>query len=148
MSADPTDAGRKLERLEEILLGYVEAAQTGAVPDRQTLLARHPEFAQDIVEFLASYDQVNRLAAPLREGDPPRPRLEAPRLSPRNGNGTKSEPPSNLAVPPDIGQLGDYRLLREIGRGGMGIVYEAEQISLRRRVALKVLPFAAGVDAR
>jgi len=44
--------------------------------------------------------------------------------------------------------LGDFRLLREIGRGGMGIVYEAEQVSLKRRVALKVLPFAATFDSR
>jgi len=44
--------------------------------------------------------------------------------------------------------LGDYRLIREIGRGGMGIVYEAEQLSLRRRVALKVLPLAAALDPR
>src|SRR5262245_20899965 len=46
------------------------------------------------------------------------------------------------------GVLGDFRILREVGRGGMGIVFEAEQVSLARRVALKVLPFAATMDPR
>src|SRR5262249_31708625 len=48
----------------------------------------------------------------------------------------------------ELGQLGDFNLIREIGRGGMGVVYEAQQISLRRRVALKTLPFMGGADRR
>src|SRR5262249_38938187 len=59
----------------------------------------------------------------------------------------RSSPPDR-GLGPELGELGDFRLVREVGRGGMGVVYEADQLSLRRRVALKVLPFAAALDAR
>jgi serine/threonine protein kinase len=54
-------------------------------------------------------------------------------------------PPPEEEIP---AALGDFRIIREVGRGGMGVVYEAEQLSLKRRVALKVLPFAATMDPR
>src|SRR5713226_7676490 len=72
MTNEPIESTEQQERLQEILLGYVEAAQAGMAPERATFLAAHPEFAAEIVEFLASYDKLNRLAAPLRESDSPR----------------------------------------------------------------------------
>ncbi len=142
-------SARHQEELQEILLEYVEAAQTGCAPERAQFLQDHPEFATDLTEFLAHYQQINRLASPLRDSAvrcagwelldsvlQPTPPTE------RTGSSRTSDQIR------DLGQLGDYRLLREIGCGGMGIVYEAEQISLRRKVALKILPFAAGSDSR
>jgi serine/threonine protein kinase len=139
---NPTEnaAPERDERLAEILLGYVEAVEAGQAPDRRDLLARHPEFADELREFFAGRDQVELLAAPLRAAAG----LSASRRAP------STEAPQSAAAGPaeELGQIGDFRLLREVGRGGMGVVYEAEQFSLNRRVALKVLPFAAALDPR
>src|SRR5262245_59388108 len=112
-----------------ILEEYLAQLERGAAIAPEELLARHPEHAAALHEYLASLDFLHRAALNLRSAP------EAPRQP--------------VAAPAEeLGQLGDFRLVREIGRGGMGIVYEAVQISLGRRVALKVLPFAAALDAK
>jgi serine/threonine protein kinase len=142
MTRDPTNESDRDGLLNEILLEYVEAVESGRAPKRWQFLEAHPEFRSELEEFFASHDAVERFAAPLRDApaESGGTGKEAIRVSP-----TAHVPSTS---PSELGQLGDFRLLREIGRGGMGVVYEAEQISLRRRVALKVLPFAAAIDPR
>jgi hypothetical protein len=130
MTQDPPDHRGDETRLHAALLAYVEARQAGQDPDRGRLLAANPQIRHELEEFFAADSEMERLAAPLRIAE-------------------SFNPQSAIRNPPsDLGRLGDFRLLREIGRGGMGVVYEAEQVSLRRRVALKVLPFAAALDPR
>ena len=65
----------------------------------------------------------------------------------RHPSASRVPPRSDARVGVQAGTpIGDFHIIREIGRGGMGIIYEATQLSLGRRVALKVLPFAAGLD--
>src|SRR5579883_1179954 len=135
------------DRLNEILLGYVEAIERGEMPDRDRLLDSYPEYASALIAFFATRDRLDRIAAPLRAAVGSTAqwnRVRYPRHIGDHPTGVSSDP---LQVS-DVGRVGDFRLLREVGRGGMGIVYEAEQVSLRRRVALKVLPFAAAIDPR
>ena len=70
----------------------------------------------------------------------------SPLASPLSGNLPRIA--GNVNDPVSANPLGDFQIVQEIGRGGMGIVYEAIQLSLGRRVALKVLPFAATFDAK
>jgi tRNA A-37 threonylcarbamoyl transferase component Bud32 len=119
----PPPATARDDRLNAVLLAYLEACEAGHEPDRAAWLAAHPDLGDELAEFLAGRDEIERLAGAGRAHPPP-------------------------AAGEGLGRLGDFRLIREVGRGGMGIVYEAEQVSLRRRVALKVLPFAAAVDQR
>jgi serine/threonine-protein kinase len=101
--------------------------QAGEPVDVEALVQRHPEHGERIRQLL--------------------PTLEAlARLGPSLGPECSGLVPSSSEVAPET--LGDFRIFREVGRGGMGVVYEAEQMSLNRRVALKVLPFAATMDPR
>jgi serine/threonine protein kinase len=130
MTNDPADSLNSDEGLGAVLAACIEAIDRGDT-DPQTFLARYPSYAAELREFFAGEERAQRLAAPLR------PVIQA----------TQAPSAFGMAdVPPD--RLGDFRILREVGRGGMGIVYEAEQVSLGRKVALKVLPFAATLDAR
>jgi tetratricopeptide (TPR) repeat protein len=117
-------------RLVAAMEEYMDALEAGDCPDRQAFLARHADIAAALAPCL---DGVSLL------------RAGAPRMLPSTTDGSS---PGGRAEPPHEGTLGDFRLVREIGRGGMGVVYEAVQISLGRPVALKVLPFAAALDAR
>ncbi len=150
MSTDLTPASAREQRLNDVLLDYVEMWEAGREPNREQMLAAHPGLRAELEAFMASHDELERLAAPLRGAAPASPGGEtvSPGPDPRRQPVGGADPAAASAPPPAIGQLGDFRLLREVGRGGMGVVYEAEQISLRRRVALKVLPFAAAIDAR
>jgi serine/threonine protein kinase/Flp pilus assembly protein TadD len=161
MDVSPAASDRE-QHFNDVVADYLEAADAGRAEDRHQLLKRHPELAAELEQFLAEQDQVRQLAAPLRAFV----QAASPGLSAAHTGQLRSLLPAMQAiaaldrsagkgdaVPGDAldgsqAMLGDFRIVREIGRGGMGIVYEAEQVSLGRRVALKVLPFAGVLDPR
>ncbi len=129
----PNDPTMSHDSLDGIIAAYLLAVESGDVPNRQELLDRHPEHADALRAFFADLDRMDRVASPLRLADG----MEATSAADADGH----------AVPPTIRYFGDYELLEEVARGGMGVVYKARQVSLNRLVALKMIlagSFASG----
>jgi WD40 repeat protein/serine/threonine protein kinase len=100
--------------------------RAGERPALQEYLDRYPELADDIRELFPAMVEMEQVKEDHEEA-----------------HEQTAAPPA-----PALQQLGDFRILREVGKGGMGIVYEAEQVSLGRHVALKVVPRSLLLDAR
>src|SRR5215469_10409447 len=114
-------------RFEELAEEFAARFRRGERPGLQEYIDRCPDLAEEIREMFPALVEVER----VKEDRPARP-----------------EAAEAAAAQPALGQVGDYRVLREVGRGGMGVVYEAEQVSLGRRVALKVLPRQVSQDLK
>lgn len=119
------EVNSKSQVIADLAEEFVERYRRGERPPVSEYTAKHPELAEEIQEFISALVMVENLA-PLDDG-------------------SADTPAAGSAAKPK--QLGDYRIIREAGRGGMGVVYEAEQISLGRHVALKVLPQQVLLDA-
>ena len=125
----PTEiAGGDDPRIAQVVEEYLAALEKGDCPNREKFLSRHADMADALGECLDALEFVHVTAGQLQ--------LE------------RDDEDAATNTRPQLGVVGEFRIVREIGRGGMGVVYEAEQRSLGRRVALKVLPFAAMLDKK
>ena len=115
-------------QLAKAMEEYLAELESGIQPNRERFLTLYPDIAVELAACLEGLDFIHCVAPQLKDAE--RGQSQAPeRIHP-------------------LATVGDFRIVRELGRGGMGVVYEAEQLSLGRTVALKVLPFAAMLDER
>ncbi len=143
MNAESNDSASPDRHLYEILYAYWQAVDAGQAPDRQEILRQHPELAEELQALFADQDRLDQLAQSCRAD--------------RAAAASAPEPPT---MPPEeattadaalgtVRYFGDYELLEEIARGGMGVVYKARQVSLNRLAALKMIlagQFASEAD--
>jgi hypothetical protein len=134
---DHNDLERE-ERLNAILASWLEAAESGQVPDEQEFVARYPEFAQELSQHLATWKRfapIGALPSHYRGVHTPRsPEVgSVSGVSYDTGNAEPPEPASG-----DFSFAG-YELLEIISQGGMGVVYKARQKNPNRLVALKMI---------
>lgn len=103
--------------VELIASEFLDRVHKGENPTVDEYVAKYPALAEEIRDLFPAMLAMEQLKA------------DKSGMNPRGVSGGLT-----------LSRLGDFRIIREIGRGGMGIVYEAEQLSLKRRVAVKVLP--------
>jgi WD40 repeat protein len=133
MASDLDDLPDPEQRLCEVLAAYFEAAKAGEAPEREVLLDRYPDLADQLAAFLDEQDRLLRMTEPLRTIIETAAGADLGRPCP-NGDGADL-----LEASATVQIFDDYELLGEIDRGGMGVVYRARQRSLNRLVALKML---------
>ncbi|NQV23220.1 MAG: protein kinase, partial [Rhodopirellula sp.] len=110
------------DRLDELAAEFVDRYRQGDRPTIAEYAHRYPDLAEEICNLFPTIAQMEGLKVQIEQDQQP-----VARRGMISGH-----------VP--LSHLGDFRIIREIGRGGMGVVYEAEQMSLGRRVAIKALP--------
>jgi serine/threonine protein kinase len=122
-----SDSNSGRDPVEELAEEFAARYRRGEHPSVSEYTDKYPDLAEQIRELfpaLVAMEQLGSVAGP-----PTGP------FEPKAGD---------RDILPEL--LGDYRILREVGRGGMGVVYEAVQESLGRHVALKILPFHRLMD--
>lgn len=126
MTPEPPSSGQNPELLiAEVAEDFLRRIEQGENPSAEEYVARYPALGETLREVLPVLTMVGSSCDVWNQA------CEI----------------GNTGVSPER-VLGDFKIIREVGRGGMGVVYEAQEISLGRRVALKVLPFAAVLDSQ
>ena len=160
MSRDGTSASTvdrsRAGALEQALAEYLLASEAGAAPERDVFVAAHPELAGELRAFFEDEARLHYLADPLRPEASPEDPVSGGSTTTGSTHDVCSDGGRAAAAAAEVPQarvryFGDYELLEEVGRGGMGVVYKARHLRLNRVVALKMIlagRFASAEDVK
>jgi WD40 repeat protein/tRNA A-37 threonylcarbamoyl transferase component Bud32 len=123
------DSSSREERLHGLIADYLDREAAGEAPARNAWLSEYADVAEELRQFLDEHERLGKLGSPLRA-------LAAPGSEAATIGGSTTDTAESPAV---VRTFGDYELLAEIARGGMGVVFKARQKSLQRLVALKMI---------